>query len=155
MRDAFAAFYVHESNRIAHAAAHAVAEAPAHAYNPLWIFGPSDTGKSLLLSSIAAEIARSHWLRVQHVSLLGHQVPAGTETGADVLLLDDAEALRHDCEAFTAVDELVQRTVIGGKQVVMGSRLDYGDMHASCCDHRLSELPWSLFVEVSAGCTLY
>lgn len=154
MRDAFAAFYVHESNRFAHAAAHAVAEAPARAYNPLWIFGASGTGKSLLLSSIAAEIARNQWLRVQHQSLLD-QVPAGLMTDADVLLLDDAEALRHDCEAFTAVDELVLQMVSSGRQVVVASQVDYQDMHAECCEHRLSELPWSLFVEMSTGCTLY
>ncbi|EON33764.1 chromosomal replication initiation protein [Gordonia terrae C-6] len=154
MYRSFAAFYVHESNRFAHAAAYAVAEAPARAYNPLWISGPSGTGKSLLLGCIAAGTTRNEWLRVQHQTLLD-QVPARVVTKADVLLLDDAEALRHDCEAFTAVDRLVLQMVSSSKQVVVTSRVDYEDMHAECCDHRLSELPWSLFVEVSTGCTLY
>lgn len=51
-------FIVGNSNKFAHAAAYAVAQNPAGAYNPLFIYGQSGLGKTHLLYSIAGEIAR-------------------------------------------------------------------------------------------------
>lgn len=56
----FDTFIVGSSNKFAHAASLAVAQNPASAYNPLFLYGNSGLGKTHLLCAIGNEIRKSH-----------------------------------------------------------------------------------------------
>ncbi|MGO1315898.1 MAG: DnaA ATPase domain-containing protein, partial [Cellulomonadaceae bacterium] len=104
----FEKFVIGASNRFAHAAAVAVAEAPAKAYNPLFIYGGSGLGKTHLLHAIG-HYARSLYphVRVRYVNSeeftndfinsIG-EGKAGTfqrrYREVDVLLIDDIQFLQ-------------------------------------------------------------
>ncbi len=99
----FDTFVVGSGNRLAHAACQAVAEKPARAYNPLFLYGGVGLGKTHLLHAIGnACIARG--LNVLYVSseeftndminaIRTHTTQAFREKyrSADVLLIDDIQ----------------------------------------------------------------
>jgi chromosomal replication initiator protein len=113
----FERFVIGEGNRLAHAAALSVAEAPAEAYNPLFLHGPPGLGKTHLLSAIANYLRTSapelHVRYTTAEAFTGEFVRALRASGSeefkhryrdiDVLLIDDVQFLegkRHTEEEF-------------------------------------------------------
>ncbi|MGH2981534.1 MAG: chromosomal replication initiator protein DnaA, partial [Solirubrobacterales bacterium] len=113
----FERFVIGEGNRLAHAAALAVAEAPAEAYNPLFLHGPPGLGKTHLLAAIAnyledsapeldvryttAEAFTNEFVAALKVS--GSEEFKRRYRDIDVLLIDDVQFLegkRHTEEEF-------------------------------------------------------
>ncbi len=105
----FEKFVIGSSNRFAHAAAVAVAEAPAKAYNPLFIYGDSGLGKTHLLHAIG-HYAQSlyHGIKVRYVSSeeftndFINMIRDARQDGfrrryrdVDVLLVDDIQFLEN------------------------------------------------------------
>ncbi len=132
----FEAFVIGASNRFAHAAALAVAEAPGRAYNPLFVYGGVGLGKTHLLHAIGRYVQMSFpHMKVKYVTSeqftndfiksisdkrridgFRHQYRTN-----DVLLIDDIQFLKGkegtQEEFFHTFNTLQQ----AGKQVVLSS----------------------------------
>ena len=67
-RYTFKNFVVGASNQFAHAACRAVAESPAQAYNPLFLYGGVGLGKTHLLNAIGNHVAETSDLRIAYVT---------------------------------------------------------------------------------------
>ena len=143
-RFTFDQFVIGDSNRLAHAAALAVAELPGLAYNPLFICGSPGLGKTHLLHSIANYVlAYGGGLTVRYTTVeafTNHFVGALHSGGidafkdeyrrADVLLVDDVQFLQSKAKTeqeffhtFNAVHE-------AGAQLVLTSDRLPRDMDA-------------------------
>jgi chromosomal replication initiator protein len=134
-RMTFDQFVIGEGNRLAHAAALAVAEMPGMAYNPLFICGPPGLGKTHLLHSIANYVAQygggltARYTTVEAFTdrFLGALRTGGLKTfkaayrDVDVLLVDDVQFLqrkaRTEEEFFHTFNALHQ----AGAQLVLTS----------------------------------
>jgi chromosomal replication initiator protein len=64
----FKSFVVGASNQFAHAASRAVADSPAKAYNPLFIYGGVGLGKTHLLNAIGNQLAERSDVRIAYVT---------------------------------------------------------------------------------------
>jgi len=131
----FDQFVIGSGNRFAHAAALAVAELPAHSYNPLFLHGSPGIGKTHLLHAIGNYVERfGGGLRVRYATIeeftsefveaLRRKTTADFKQrfrSADVVLIDDVQFLggrtRTREEFFHTFNALLD----AGKQLVMTS----------------------------------
>jgi chromosomal replication initiator protein len=156
-------FVIGQSNRFAHAAAVAVAEAPAKAYNPLFIYGDSGLGKTHLLHAIG-DYAQSLYtgIRVRYVSseeftndfinsIANNRGSAfqARYRDVDILLIDDIQFLQGRAETQEAFFHTFNTLHDHDKQVVITS--DVPPKHLTGFEDRMrSRFEWGLITDVQA-----
>ncbi|TFV98273.1 chromosomal replication initiator protein DnaA [Orlajensenia leifsoniae] len=156
-------FVIGQSNRFAHAAAVAVAEAPAKAYNPLFVYGESGLGKTHLLHAIG-HYAMSLYpgIRVRYVSseeftndfinsIANNRgsVFQARYRNIDILLIDDIQFLQGKAETQEAFFHTFNTLHDHNKQVVITS--DLPPKHLTGFEDRMrSRFEWGLITDVQA-----
>ena len=160
-RARFDNYIVGTANRLAVAAARAVAEAPGTIYNPLFIYSSSGLGKTHLIGAIGNHaLQRNPDLSVEYVSLedFVQQLHAAIASGemdrfkqrygrVDVLLVDDMQFLTGRRETQTEMLRLFNALQGSGRQIVMTS--DRPPNEIADVDERLvSRLAGGLIVDI-------
>jgi len=143
-RFSFEQFILGDGNRFAHAAALAVSELPAQAYNPLFLYGPPGVGKTHLLHSIGnyvrafgggptvrcttAEAFTNAFLGALH----GGDIERFKQRfrGVDVLLIDDVQFLQSKARTEEEFFHTFNALHDAGSQVVLTSDRLPGDLAA-------------------------
>ncbi|HEX6761429.1 MAG TPA: chromosomal replication initiator protein DnaA, partial [Gaiellaceae bacterium] len=157
----FDSFVIGSSNRFAHAAALAVAEAPAQAYNPLFIYGSTGLGKTHLLQAIAQYVSEhTREMTVRYVtsetfmndfinSLRDKRIEGFKQRYRtyDVLLIDDVQFFEHkeriQEEFFHTFNSLYE----AGRQIIMSS--DRPPRDIATLEERLrSRFEWGLITDI-------
>ncbi|MBI5692293.1 MAG: chromosomal replication initiator protein DnaA, partial [Verrucomicrobia bacterium] len=162
-RNTFETFVVGSNNQMAHAAAMAVAQAPAQAYNPLFLYGDTGLGKTHLMHAIGHAILRANPdARVAYLStekFTNEFIQALQENAltrfrqryrhVDILLIDDVQFLagkeRIQEEFFHTFNDLFE----SGKQIVLTS--DRRASEIQKLESRLvSRFEWGLPADIQA-----
>ncbi len=162
-RNTFETFVVGNNNQMAHAAALAVAQAPAQAYNPLFIYGDTGLGKTHLMHAIGHAILKNNpHAKIAYLStekFTNEFIQALQENAlpkfrqryrhVDVLLLDDVQFLgnkeRIQEEFFHTFNDLFESS----KQIVLSS--DRRASEIEKLEARLvSRFEWGLPADIQA-----
>ncbi len=154
-------FVIGSSNRFAHAAAVAVAEAPGKAYNPLMIYGSSGLGKTHLLHAVGHYVTNYYeGLRVKYVSteeLTNDFINAISDNRTsefrrnyreiDVLLIDDIQFLESKIQTQEEFFHTFNTLHNAQKQIVMTS--DRPPKALEALEPRLrSRFEWGLLTDI-------
>ena len=157
----FAKFIVGPSNRFAHAAALAVANSPASAYNPLFIYGQSGLGKTHLLYAIAGELRRKHsGMRVVYVKgdEFTNELVAAIQSGAvaefrskyrqaDLFLVDDIQFIAGKVQTQEEFFHTVNTMHEAGTQIVLTSDRPPKEM-LTLEDRLRTRVEWGLIADI-------
>jgi chromosomal replication initiator protein len=157
----FETFVIGSSNRFAHAAAVAVAEAPAKAYNPLFVYGESGLGKTHLLHAVG-HYAQSlfNGARVRYVSSeeftndFINSIRDGKADGfrrryrdVDILLVDDIQFLENKEQTQEEFFHTFNTLHNANKQIVISS--DRPPKQLVTLEDRLrNRFEWGLITDV-------
>jgi chromosomal replication initiator protein len=157
----FDSFVTGSSNRFAHAAAVAVAEAPAKAYNPLFIYGDSGLGKTHLLHAAGHYTSNLfRGMRVRYVSSeeftndFINSIRDGRGEGfrsryraVDVLLVDDIQFLENKEQTQEEFFHTFNTLHNANKQIVISS--DRAPKQLVTLEDRLrNRFEWGLITDV-------
>ncbi len=160
-RYTFDTFVIGASNRFAHAASVAVAEAPAKAYNPLFVYGDSGLGKTHLLHAIGDYAQHLYpGVRVRYVNSEEFtnefinsirddkaQVFQRRYRDVDVLLIDDIQFLQGKVQTQEEFFHTFNALHQANKQVVITS--DLPPKQLSGFEERMrSRFEWGLLTDV-------
>ena len=162
-RNTFETFVVGSNNQMAHAAAMAVAQSPAQAYNPLFLYGDTGLGKTHLMHAIGHAILRAKPdTKVAYLStekFTNEFIQALQENQltkfrqryrcVDILLVDDVQFLagkeRIQEEFFHTFNDLFE----SGKQIILSS--DRRAAEIQKLEARLvSRFEWGLPADIQA-----
>jgi chromosomal replication initiator protein len=159
----FETFVTGDSNRFAHAAAFAAAEAPGKAYNPLFIYGDSGLGKTHLLHAIG-HYALSLYPRIKvryvsseeftndFINAIGSNRSSAFQEvyrDIDLLLIDDIQFLQGKDQTQEAFFHTFNTLHNHNKQVVITSDLE-PKLLTGFEDRMLSRFEWGLKTDIQA-----
>ncbi len=157
----FENFIVGSSNKFAHAACLAVADRPAQAYNPLFIYGPSGLGKTHLLYAITNELKKKIGnVRViyikgedftnQMIDSLARQAMnefRNKYRSCDVLLIDDIQFIAGKTSTQEEFFHTFNALHEAGKQIIMTS--DRPPREIKTLEDRLkTRFEWGLIADI-------